>query len=107
MSHRPFDTDVLFEMLANERRRRLLVDLLERPQLPETVHAPGSALVAGALGRAHVELYHVHLPKLESSGLVRWDRAADEVTAGPQFERTRPVLELLTEHAGALPSGWG
>lgn len=106
MSHSQFDTDALFEVLASERRRRLLIDLLERTPGEAVETPPGRSAGDGEPERVQLELYHVHLPKMEDAGLVCWDRDTHDVTEGPQFERTRPALELLKDHSEKLPDGW-
>lgn len=93
-------------VLANTHRRRLLVALLEcDPQddvpVPERVHAGETSLEA-----LRIEMYHTHLPRLEQTGLVRWDRETHTVSWGTRFEEIRPLLELLDEHADELPGEW-
>lgn len=50
-----------------------------------------------------MELSHVHLPKLEDSGLIEWDSEAGTVSRGPAFEEVEPVLRLLAANADRLP----
>lgn len=38
------------------------------------------------------ELHHVHLPELETAGLVEFDPRAGTVMRGPRFNQTRPLL---------------
>nr|WP_218153825.1 hypothetical protein [Halopelagius inordinatus] len=45
--------------------------------------------------QARIELRHVHLPKLEESGLIEWNRESGAVARGPEFEEIEPLLELL------------
>lgn len=97
MSAREFDVDAstLFEMLADDRRRRLLFDLLDdQPQRP--VRNPRERSPDGD-GPAGTRMYHLHLPKLEAAGVVRWDRERLTVLRGPAFERARPLLETVRE----------
>lgn len=53
-----------------------------------------------------IRLYHIHLPKLAAAGFIEWDREANKVEKGPQFEEIRPLLELMEEHRETLPDGW-
>jgi DNA-binding transcriptional ArsR family regulator len=99
--------DRLFDVLAQSARRRILRTLAERGV------GTGPALDRAALASdaedgesSEIELVHVHLPKLDDAGLVEWDREAGTVTRGPNFDRVRPVVELLDEHGEALPGDW-
>nr|WP_254523737.1 transcriptional regulator [Natrinema caseinilyticum] len=49
---------------------------------------------------------HTHLPKLESLGLIEWNREKNVVTRGPAFDELRPLLELIDRHQDELPEGW-
>lgn len=98
--------DAMFRALADKRRRRLLIALLE--------HDPGDDLPVPDVVRPDdqpvetlgLELHHVHLPVLEDRGFVEWDREANSVSAGPNFEEIRPFLELMDRHRDDLPDCW-
>ena len=82
----------LHRALANPLRRRLLVALTNHnPQsdalTPENVHEGDEDLE-----RLRVVMYHNHLPKLEQTGLIEWDRRTHEVVRGPRFDEIRPML---------------
>lgn len=97
--------DTMFDALADPRRRRLLVDLLEHnPQQVEK--PPGSPRERDAAEREWIETHHVHLPKLADYGFVEWDREEDTVTKGPKFDEIRPALELLDDNRDVLPAEW-
>ena len=49
---------------------------------------------------------HVHLPKLERYGFIDWNQDINQVSKGPNFEETRPLLEMLVAHEDELPDGW-
>ncbi|MBV0923961.1 hypothetical protein KTS45_07065 [Halomicroarcula limicola] len=51
-------------------------------------------------------MHHVHLPKLADHGFIEWDRESDEIRRGPNFDRARPLLELLVAHEDELPAEW-
>jgi hypothetical protein len=93
--------------LDDVTRRRLLVELLERPasgeavRVPEDVHRGDREVEA-----LRFDLYHVHLPLLESAGYVRWDRETHEVERGDSFDQVRPVLQVLHDSRDRLPDGW-
>ncbi|WP_256546812.1 DUF7344 domain-containing protein [Halobellus inordinatus] len=80
--------DEYFEALANIHRRRVVVTLLEHnPQrdtvaVPEDVHEGERALEA-----LQAEIYHLHLPRLEEAGLIRWNQETQN-REGTQIRRT-------------------
>lgn len=45
----------------------------------------------------HARRHHVHLPKLEEAGFIRWERSDHHVFRGPAFDRFEPLLELLSD----------
>lgn len=106
----------VFEAIADDTRRRLLLLLCER----EEVAVPDAVLERGPVTsgadddtdgwepsrskqRTEIRLSHVHLPKLVDDGLVEWERGANVVRRGPRFEDVRPVLEVLAENASRVP----
>ncbi|WP_123538017.1 DUF7344 domain-containing protein [Halosimplex salinum] len=105
----------LFGILADDMRRRLLLLLFETEPVtvPDGVLTRSAAAspTARADGRGshqsrrtvEVRLYHVHLPKLVAAGVVEWEREANLVRRGPEFEAVEPLLELLSENAAKLP----
>jgi hypothetical protein len=113
----------LFTLLAERRRRRVLVSLLDAGEGPVPVAnvaftrgsaaqssagaAAGSAAVgAGERSEAVPEstaLRHVHLPKLDESDLVDWDEEAGTVARGPRYAEVEPFLELLVRNQHELP----
>lgn len=123
------DTSTLFRLLADRSRRRLLIQLCAQ----RTLRLPGNAQTgrASVLGApihqsttdnsepilkdgepstlSHadeellVELRHVHLPKLESAGVIDWDQDDDSVSRGPTFEQYEPALRALVDAADTFP----
>lgn len=92
--------DATFDSLADERRRTLLVALLDEHQLDATAPIPVDD-GAGAVNterRMQAEMYHRHLPKLADQRFIDWDRDTDEIVKGPQFEELRPLLEVVAPH---------
>lgn len=99
--------DEMFACLANRYRRQVLLEVLE--DIPEPVsQITRVAANRGDRGlqRLQIELYHVHLPKLDSAGYVRWNRDTLGVERGPRFHEIEPVLRSLTGGADELPNGW-
>ena len=97
----------LLRSLEDPLRRRLLVDLLERDQEAEDVEVPDDI----ELGErdpetARIELEHVHLPLLETRGYIEWDRDADLVREGPDFDEIQPLLDLIEANRDELPNDW-
>lgn len=45
--------------------------------------------------RLEWELYHHHLPKLESAGLIAWDREGGEISQGKAWSEFESLLELF------------
>jgi hypothetical protein len=93
--------DTLFDALANEHRRNLLVALLdENPQ--DAVVSDSADVDVGPLKTRHrlrTAMHHHHLPKLDDYGFVEWQTDTQEVHRGPQFEEIRPLLEYIDDTA--------
>lgn len=88
----------LFQCLEAPVRRRILFGLLEHNRqealmVPEDVHVGENEL-----SELDLALTHRHLPLLEESGLIRWDRDSNEILKGPEFGRVRDLLESINEH---------
>lgn len=95
------------EALSDRYRRELLLalmrenpqddddrdplDIIDPPQEPDVLET---------------ELFHSHLPKLESMGYITWDRETGEIATGPDWEDIEPVIALIDDHRDELPGGW-
>jgi len=85
------DSDALFDVLSNDRRRSAL-SLLDGLDAPTTLadladavatrerDVPGTEVPPDAVESIHLELYHVHVPKMEHVGLVEYSRDPDSVS---------------------------
>jgi hypothetical protein len=97
----------LFDALSNPYRRQLLVALLEHNPQDDDDQDPLDILIGG---QAAVDLdtvmRHTHLPKLEAMGFIEWDKDADEISRGPNWNQIAPVLTLIHKHRDELPDGW-
>lgn len=96
--------DEALDCLSDARRRRILVSLYEDCEaidLSEFVRREDAES-----GQLRIKITHVHLPKLEAYGYVRWDRNEGEVWKGPDYDEVAPVVELLHENRKELPEGW-
>lgn len=98
--------DQIFDALANEHRRRLLLALLhENPQdaIVESLPRDGDAGDANPEQRHRIQMYHAHLPKLEDDGFIEWNEDTNEVTKGPQFDEIRPLLHFVDGDTKTTP----
>jgi hypothetical protein len=124
------DTSLLFELLADPLRRRLLIQLCvddsidisdgvgsrrtaaseDRPGLRDySAGMPDGGRDPSARDESTdaelVELHHVHLPKLETNDVIEWDRDEGEITRGGEFETVRPGIVAIADHADKFPTG--
>ena len=91
--------------LEDDRRRRLIEELVDRDG-EESVSAI-DAVRNGEEDREalRIELFHKHLPLLERSDVVEWDRESLDVRRGSDFDQVRTVLATIDGHADGLPEG--
>lgn len=90
--------DMVLKAVADEHRRRLLLDLLEANPQPDSPAARRDRqLSPEEAKRQQVALYHSHLPMLENAGFIDWDQSAGQVTKGPVFEDLEPLLRFLRD----------
>jgi hypothetical protein len=88
--------DNMVDAIAHEQRRTLLLDLLEsNPQGAGVESLPGESASTDAEHRLQIEMYHVHLPKLDDYGYIEWDKDAHEVAKGPRFDELLPLLDCV------------
>lgn len=90
----------VFEAIAAEPRRQLVVSLVDAPadrhvSLPEAASPSERA----DLDELAVELRHRHLPLLAEHGYVRWDAERCRARRGPHFEELVAVVESLRAEA--------
>jgi hypothetical protein len=99
----------VYEALVHPYRRRLLVAMLEADRHGVAYPNPleFAPVVQGDPGRQRrIEMAHVHLPKLDDMGVVRWDRETEELSKGPKWDEIEPLLCWMEEHRDELPEGW-
>lgn len=94
--------DDLLDALADARRRRLLVALLESGPEDDSPLTVEDVAAAGD----DVAMVHVHLPKLADYGFVEWDSVSGEIRRGPKFDEVAPLLARIDERADELPPDW-
>lgn len=98
------EIDELLKLLADGRRRQLLVALLRADpdaelEIPDDVFDGDSESLT-------IQLRHNHLPKLAEAGVIVWDRDAMRIARGPEFVEIEPLLTLLDDNADDLPGEW-
>ncbi|MFC6716948.1 hypothetical protein ACFQGT_16160 [Natrialbaceae archaeon GCM10025810] len=109
--------DTLFVLLADSRRRSILQVLVERGR-PATVHRLAAELAAleydvpvadvqsDQQHELFLELAHVHLPLLDDTGMLAWDRETERVALTPLLDQLSvTVPDLRGLFAAAVP-GW-
>ncbi|TMT81417.1 ArsR family transcriptional regulator [Haloterrigena sp. H1] len=42
-----------------------------------------------------IRLHHEHLPHLDEAGFIIWNRAADTIMKGPDFEELQPLMRCI------------
>lgn len=87
----------LFNCLRKKPRRKVLFRLLDHnPQ--EALFVPEDFRDDGLEpDKYRLSMVHQHLPLLEESGFIRWDRDAGEIRKGPRFEPVRGLLKAIRE----------
>jgi hypothetical protein len=98
--------DTAFRLLANHRRRRLLLWFAEADPDEEAVVPADLGFLGDDADTIETELHHTHLPMLSEAGVLDWDRGADVVRQGPLFNELRPLLKILIENRDRLPDEW-
>jgi hypothetical protein len=96
--------DHAFAVLSHAVRRRILSLLAQNG--PEAEFEIEDLIRADDNQNIKVALHHNHLPKLSRTGFIDWDREANTINRGANFEELEPVLKLLFEHQEELPTGW-
>lgn len=113
------DTSTTFGLLADDTRRRLLVQLVNNESVdiadesllegaPQNASSPTNQQEFAKTGSSHtrtVSLHHNHLPKLRSHGMIEWNRETQTLSRGEAFEEIEPLLRLLDTNSRALPTG--
>ena len=99
-------TDVCLTLLSNPLRRAVLLSIYDH-EADDDEKLPVEEAVTGPMTeRVEVALYHNHLPKVEESDIVQWDRGEGTVTDGPAFDAIRPFIKFLDRNREQLPDDW-
>lgn len=94
--------DRILGILSRRQRRLILVTL--RQSGP--IHQSDVLLRGPDAEDAEVPLHHVHLPKLEETGYIEWDRETGMLSEGPRFDEIAPIIDLMETYADELPHNW-
>jgi hypothetical protein len=108
------EKDLVFELLKNQRRRRVIEhvrshDGVTLGQLAEAIAAVENdtsvaALSADERKRVYIGLYQTHLPKMDDAGVIVYDRDAGAVSPGPAMDQIAPYLETGSDDASTAES---
>ena len=99
--------DRVFDVLSHPYRRRILTLLEDRNPREDEEFSPEEIAAEDVdLELFTRELYHSHLPKLDEAGYIEWDREADVIRHGPQFDEVEPLISLMRDHPDELPEDW-
>lgn len=91
------------DALSHTYRRRILAAVATaNPRDEDQVTPIETADEDESLELFEMQLYHIHLPKLDEAGFVNWNRETGTVTGGPRFDEIQPLLTLITDHQAGL-----
>ncbi|WP_348606783.1 DUF7504 family protein [Halobaculum rarum] len=106
----PYSFDTVLELVVDPIRRIVLYELKDRPEgeisFDELVDVVDSRIDAspsgnpGTTGKIALRLLHTHLPKLQETNVIRFDRDAETVSYRPN-----PALEAHLEYLERLDRG--
>ena len=111
----PLSLDLVFEVLKNERRRRVLQFLRDSSgtvslsDVAEHIAAiendkPEKALSSQERKRVYVGLYQCHLPKMDDTDVVDFDGNRGTIDLGDNAEQLYPFLEAEAEQSRPWPN---
>lgn len=103
----PAELDAVFRVLSNPLRRRILTRLAKRnPRRSDEITVQSLVETPHEREAWYAILRHQHLPRLEHTGFITWDRETGAITTGPRFQEIRPLLTLLEDNQDDLPGDW-
>lgn len=94
--------DTAFKALNDPIRRGILEAV--RSRNPRSVESFVPAHEDGHT--VELQLQHTHLPYLDDTGLIDWNREEGTVVRGPAFDDIEPLLRVLATHQDELPGSW-
>lgn len=92
MRNHSFDEGLLRNALRS-RERRTIIEQVEKADTPIERSQLAHAIDPTQPHEAEIDVYHCHLPKLASAGIVDWDQTTGEITAGENFELALELKE--------------
>lgn len=92
---------IILATLADEQRSLTVKDLA-KAIVKHNDHVPVTEIPAGRLSELQLLLHHVHLPKIDATGLVDYDGERGLVEPTEQFEQVQPQISALIEADPAL-----
>lgn len=98
--------DNVFNMLANQTRRTLLLSLMLVDR-GIWISLPEAAMTDPRAERQEevcIELRHRHLPKLAEESYVIWRLDPFEITHGPNFDEIAVILDAIRAQKNQLPN---
>ncbi|NIB98361.1 helix-turn-helix transcriptional regulator [Halobacterium sp. R2-5] len=99
--------NAVFSALSHPVRRHVLATIHDPPTQASGEFRPEDFVRRdGPRERPVLELYHNHLPRLDSAGFVDWDDETNTVTRGPRYAEIESVLSVLQANSDALPGDW-
>lgn len=111
----PLSLDLVFEVLKNQRRRRVLKYLSDSPEtvslsdLAEHIAAienekPETALTSQERKRVYVGLYQCHLPKMDDTDVIDFNGSRGTISLGDNAEQLYPFLDVDDEQQRPWPT---
>lgn len=83
-----------FRIVLEEQQRRVVAALAAEGTVDATpIIQEDEALSCEEYVTLVYELHHVHLPELQASGVIEFDRRKETVRRGPHFDEARPLRE--------------
>lgn len=87
---------IILGTLAEEQRSLTLNDLMQAV-LKYNHQTPITEVSNDVLTEIRLSLYHVHLPKLASEGLINYDPERQLVEPTEQFDQVQPTLSTILD----------
>ena len=87
---------IVLALLKTEQRSLTLTDLTQAV-LKYNHQASPTAVSEDVLTEIRLSLYHAHLPKLASDGLITYDPDRQLVKPTEQFEQVQPTVSMILD----------
>lgn len=108
MSRDPIGFDTVLDLCRDQHRRIILAVLLEEHRsltmndltkaiLKYNHQTSVTEVPEEVLTEIHVSLYHVHIPMLESAGVVEYDPERQHVVPTEQFDQLQSSLSAIID----------